>query len=236
MLHEWQDTSLMLLAIACTACVFSDDVVTDDQGEMASAESMGGLGDNDDVVDSSSGESTMGGTTTGESDTDESSDGTTGESADESTGESTDSSTDSSVDESTDSSTGGGVPEDICRVIAFGDLWLALASTHPDMVGPPMTPDPNRVYFTVLPNEALGYVQLQLPGPDTTQLIVSTTDIEYTLTTAGQPQVEGPREPIAGCESYSAQSVYFPDSTPVVFEFPAEGPREIELMVVQVSP
>ena len=99
----------------------------------------------------------------------------------------------------------------------------------------PIVPGPSTVYQITLPEGAAGFVELQIADWETVQWFYTTADIDYSITTEAMQHVEEARVALASCPDagLTAQSVFFPHWTPATLEFSAEGPREIDLIVVQ---
>jgi hypothetical protein len=168
--------------------------------------------------------------------TSESGETSTGETTSDTTGETTSDTTGDTTSDTTTETTGG-VMSDLCEAFATLTPTDMIAATTPDDAATATTlPDSTALYHVILPEGAPGYVELQIPDWETTQAFVTDTAIEYTISTSAQAHVAQPRVPVAGCEDISEQHVFFPHWTPATIEFAAEGPREIRLMIVQVSP
>lgn len=195
------------LALGMIACTSSDD------GDTATDEM--GETTTSDTSGESSGDTGTGTDTSGETTTE-----TTGETTTESTTETT-----------------GGLPSELCDAFATITPTDMIAATTPDDAATAtMVPDPMALYHVILPEGAPGYVELQIPDWETTQAFVTEAAIQYTITTDANAQVAEARVPVAGCEDITEQHVFFPHWTPATIEFGAEGPREIRLMIMQVSP
>ena len=163
-----------------------------------------------------------------ETSTGETSSDTTGETTSDTTGETTSSDT---------TETTGGAMSDLCEAFATLTPTDMIAAATPDDAATATTvPDSTALYHVILPEGAPGYVELQIPDWETTQAFITDAAIEYTITTDANAQVAQPRVPVSGCEDITEQDVFFPHWTPATIEFAAEGPREIRLMIVQVSP
>lgn len=176
---------------------------------------------------SETGETTEGETTaetTGETETTTETAGETTETTTETSGETTE-------------TTGTTAPNGVCEDFATIAPTDMIAATSPgDAATATMVPDPGALYRIVLPEGAPGYVELQIPDWETTQAFITEAAIEYTITTEQNAQVPEARVPVEGCEDIAEQHVFFPHWTPATIEFAAEGPREIRLMILQVSP
>jgi hypothetical protein len=162
---------------------------------------------------------------------------TTGETSTGDTTTSGETSTSDTTGSDTTTETTGGVMGELCEAFATLTPTDMIAAATPDDAATATTvPDETALYHVILPEGAPGYVELQIPDWETTQAFVTDAAIEYTITTDAQAQVAQPRVPVVGCEDITEQHVFFPHWTPATLEFAAEGPREIRLMIVQVSP
>ncbi len=115
---------------------------------------------------------------------------------------------------------------------------LVAATSAGDAATSPIVPDGQSVYQVSLPEGAAGFIELQIPEWETTQVFFTDAAITYTISTEAEAQVPGAREPNAACPDagISDQRIFFPHWTPATIEFSAEGPRDILLMVVQQAP
>lgn len=171
------------------------------------------------------------------SDSGETSTGETGETASDTTGETTSDTTGETTPADTTTETTGGAMSELCDAFATLTPTDMIAAATPDDAATATTvPDSTALYHVILPEGAPGYVELQIPDWETTQAFITDAAIEYTITTDANAQVAQPRVPVSGCEDITEQDVFFPHWTPATIEFAAEGPREIRLMIVQVSP
>lgn len=206
---------LAFTLLAAFACVDSDDGGADEQGDLADAAT-------DESPDETDEATTADETTT----------------ADEATTTTDDATTDDATtdDATTDGETDTG-PSETCELFTTLEPNMLLAATSPDDAATAsMVPDPAALYLVALPEGAPGYVQLEIAEWSTTQAFYTEAAIDYTVSTPANAQTSDGREPIAGCTDLTEEIWFFPHWTPALIEFSAEGPREIRLMIVQLSP
>lgn len=111
-----------------------------------------------------------------------------------------------------------------------------IAAANPeDAATNAFVPEPDVIYDVTLPEEGLGYVQLQIAGWGTTQAFYTDENIAYVVTTDTNVLFPEAREPIPGCEDsgLTEQKIGFPHWDPALVEFSSEGPRLVPLLVIE---